>query len=264
MSDHIVPINQFKQMPGLGRIAASDPRDMQHRMSAVVPTTVTVSRRIWPVRILPEYYNAFPSTAGLLDQGTTSQCTAAGGEHFLMAGPVFQAPYLTMEKFYALNQKFDEWPGSETEEPRYQGSSVHAVMRILKSAGLVSEYVWAFSSETVRRWVLMNSPVIVGTDWLSGMQDSSSSGFIRARGSQLGGHCYVIIGADDNLRCPDGSRGAFLILNSWGPWGYKKSGRAFISYRDMHMLIKNHGEAATALEFLNAQPINLEGVTTLP
>lgn len=258
------PYTTAKQMPGLGRIAAFDPRDKDHRMSAIGPSSVTVTRRIWSVRIPPEQMSILPLTAGLLDQGATSQCTAFGGEHFLMAGPVFQPAYLTPARLYALNQLWDEWPGSETVEPTYEGSSVHALMRVLKAAGLISSYVWASSAETVRRWVLMNGPVVVGTDWLTGMNKTAASGFIRARGSLLGGHCYCIIGADDNLRCPDGSRGAFIMLNSWGPWGYKNSGRAFISYRDMDKLIKHQGEAATAVEFLNSSPTNLEGLTTLP
>jgi len=249
-----------KQMPGLGRIAAFDPRDKEHKMSAVAPLEVTVTRRIWSVRIPEEQKSILPMTNGLLDQGSTSQCTAFGGTHFLLTGPVFQPAYLTPARLYALNQLWDDWPGSEIVEPFYQGSSVHAVMKVLKAAGLISEYVWAFDADTVRRWVLANGPVVVGTDWLSNMNQANTSGFIRARGNLLGGHCYELLGADDGLRCPDGSRGAFIMLNSWGQWGFKNSGRAFISYKDMDRLIKHGGEAATATEFLNTAPINLEGI----
>jgi hypothetical protein len=248
-----------QQKRGLGRIPAFDPRDQQHRMAAHAPLTVTVERRVWPVdaSLVPEELGGeIP-----LDQGMTSQCTEFGGQHMLLAGPVPQPYYMKRGDLYRANQLNDEWPGTETEEPRYEGSSVHALMKVLKAAGLVSEYVWAFEAETVRRWVLMKGPVVVGTDWLEGMDTTTTAGFARARGRVLGGHCYILIGADERVKCPDGSKGAFIILNSWGKnWGYKNSGYAFISYRDMDRLIKRAGEAATAIEFLNANPIPITGV----
>lgn len=252
-----------EQQRGLGRIAAFDPKDQQHKMAAEAPITVTVSRRVWPIATeIPSIEGVPNQTSTIpLDQGATSQCTEFGGQHFLLAGPVQQSYYMTRGMLYRANQLNDEWPGSETEEPRYEGSSVHALMKVLKAAGLIRQYVWAFEAETVRKWVLMKGPVVVGTDWLSGMDTTTSAGFARARGNVLGGHCYLIIGADERVKCPDGSKGAFIILNSWGKnWGYKNSGYAFISYRDMDKLIKHAGEAATATEFLNSDPIPITGV----
>lgn len=240
-----------EQRHGLGRIAAFDPKDQQHKMSAEPPIVVTVSKRVWEI----------DSTVAPLDQGQTSQCTAYGGEHFILAGPIQQPLYMTPAELYRANQLNDDWPGTETEDPKYQGSSVHALMKVLQAAGLIDRYVWAFGAETVRAWVLMKGPVVVGTDWLSGMEKASPAGFIRAKGNLLGGHCYLLIGADDKLRCPDGTTGAFIILNSWGKnWGYKNSGYAFISYRDMDKLIKHSGEAATAVEFSNTAPKPITGV----
>jgi hypothetical protein len=241
----------LNQRPGLGRIPAFDPKDQLHRMSAVAPTKITVTKKIWPIA----FVNGQP-----LDQGQTSECTAYGGTNFLLAGPVVQPMYKTPHELYRLNQLNDEWPGTATEEPRYEGSSVHALMKVLKHVGLVGEYVWAFSADTVRRWVLTTSPVVVGTDWLSGMNDVDQYGYIHASGSPQGGHCYLIIGADDNLRNPRGGKGAFIILNSWGLWGYKNSGYAFISYKDMDGLIKRQGEAVTAVEVFNVSPLDLQGV----
>ena len=253
----------INQRRGLGRIAAFDPKDQEHKMSAEAPITVTVSRKLWPI---PTQIPSIEGIAGEvstipLDQGATSQCTEFGGEHFILAGPVQQPYYMKRGMLYRANQLNDEWPGTETDAPTYEGSSVHALMKVLKAAGLIDRYVWAFNADTVRKWVLMKGPVVVGTDWLSGMEQVSPAGFIRARGNILGGHCYLIIGADERVNCPDGTRGAFIILNSWGKyWGYKNSGYAFISYRDMDKLIKRSGEAATAVEFLNTSPIPITGV----
>jgi hypothetical protein len=69
----------------------------------------------------------------------------------------------------------------------------------------------------------------------------------------------MIRGADDRLRCPDGSRGAFRIFNSWGPsWG--QQGKAWLSYKEADGLIKNRGECVTAVEVFNTAPIIIEGV----
>lgn len=251
------------QERGLGRIPSFDPRDQQHRMAAEPPIVVTVERRVWPIPTTIPSIEGVPNefTSIPLDQGSTSQCTEFGGQHFLLAGPVQQKYYMKRGELYHANQLNDEWPGSEIEEPRYEGSSVHALMKVLKAAGLVERYVWAFEAETVRKWVLMRGPVVVGTDWMEGMDTVTSSGFARARGKIVGGHCYTLIGADQRVKCPDGSKGAFIILNSWGRnWGYKNSGYGFISYRDMDKLIKHAGEAATATEFSGATPIPITGV----
>ncbi len=46
-----------------------------------------------------------------------------------------------------------------------------------------------------------------------------------------GGHAVCLVGYDDNKVMPDGSKGAFLVRNSWGTgWGYQGSGYYWMSY----------------------------------
>jgi C1A family cysteine protease len=63
----------------------------------------------------------------------------------------------------------------------------------------------------------------------------------------VGGHAYLICGANREMRCPDGTLGALRMQNSWGQsWG--DGGQAWISYMDAATLLKDWGEAATSAE----------------
>jgi hypothetical protein len=229
-------------MPGLGRLVSIDPRDKEFRMSAVAPIAVTRNKMMW-------------ETGPILNQGTTSECTAYAAEQLLLSAPVKNKMYLTPNQLYRLNQLNDEWPGEN-----YHGSSVRASMKVLQAAGLIGEYVWASSIDPVRRWVLMKGPVILGTNWYSGMNNPSRlTGFVRPTGKPVGGHAYMIRGADDTIKCPDGSKGALRIINSWGnTWG--QQGKAWLSYKEADGLIKNNGEAVTPVELFNVTPILIDGV----
>jgi hypothetical protein len=238
----------FSPLPGFGRLISIDPEDQNYLMAAEAPIEVTRTVAFW-------------ETGPVLDQGQTSECTAYSGEQLLTSGPVKNNMYLTPHELYRLNQLNDEWdaPGESEMPGGYAGSSVRATMKVLQAAGLITKYVWAFDVDPVRRWLLMRGPVVVGTNWYADMmKPDKRTGFIRPKGRPVGGHAYMLRGADDNLRCPDGSKGAARILNSWSEkWG--QQGKAWISYRDLDGLIKNHGEAVTPVEFLTTTPIIITG-----
>ena len=243
ITNHLPENNlSMKSAPGMGRIFAFDPRDFNFPLAAEAPIVVTRSVAFW-------------ETGQVLDQGTTSECTAYSAEQLLLSAPIKNQMYMTPHDLYRANQLNDEWPGEN-----YDGSSVRAAMKVLQAAGLIGKYAWAFDADTVRRWLLMRGPVILGTTWYSGMmKPDRRTGFIRPTGSPVGGHAYMLRGADDNLLCPDRSRGAARIINSWGvSWG--QQGKAWISYKDLDGLIKNRGEAVTPVEILNNTPIPITGV----
>ncbi len=226
---------------GLGRIFAFDPRDQKFPLGAAAPLQVDKTSQLW-------------ETPTPLNQGQTYECTAYSAEHLLLSGPIKNPMYLTPHELYHLNQLNDEFPGEA-----YSGSSVRAAMKVLQAAGLIGEYAWAFDADTARRWVLMRSPVVLGTNWYSGMEKPDKNGFIRATGTPVGGHAYMVCGADDTVKCPDGSKGAFRILNSWGvAWG--KKGTALISYKDVDGLIKNQGECVTPTEICCITAKKIDGV----
>ena len=244
MSDISLPQTHLDiaPQPGLGRLLSFDPRDQRFLMAAAAPLEVTRDSAFWEI-------------GSILDQGDTYECTAYSAENLLLAGPVKNPMYLTPHQLYKLNQMNDEWAGED-----YNGSSVRAAMKVLQAAGLISEYVWAFDADTVRRWLLMRGPVVVGTNWYRGMNTPDrKTGFIRVSGRAVGGHAYLLRGADDRILCPDRTKGAVRIAQSWGlGWGQK--GLAWLSYKDLDGLVKNHGEAVTPVEKFNVTPKIITGV----
>lgn len=232
---------------GKGRIMSFDPRDQNFRMrSALPPIEPTVNKRFW-------------ATGDILNQGDTQHCVAYAGEQFLMSYPVVNKPYKTPAELYALCQLNDEWEGGE---PAYFGTSTRALMKVLQAAGLISSYLWAFNADTVRRWLLMRGPVLIGTNWYSGMNKTDAAGFIYPTGAPEGGHETMLRGWDDTVRCPKcGKKGAARLLNSWGiKWG--QQGKAWVCANDMDGLIKNNGEAVTVVEIENNSPTDITGVIT--
>jgi C1A family cysteine protease len=83
------------------------------------------------------------------------------------------------------------------------------------------------------------------------MFEPDSKGFIDClkAPTQVGGHAYLGVGINTRLRCPDGTKGAIRILNSWGS-GWGQDGRAWIPLSQFDMLLKEDGEAACAKEIL--------------
>lgn len=186
----------------------------------------------------------------VLDQGYTSKCVGAAGRGWLTAGPVRNMSGMDFHQLYVEAQQVDEWPGAE---PDYFGTSVRALFKVLKKQGVVSEYNWAFSLEPAVNHVLTVGPMVLGTTWFQDQMEPDKDGFIHAGGKEAGGHAYLMIGAHREKKCPDGSRGAARIVNSWGrSWG--ENGRAWISFNDLSALIADQGEAATATEVKAAVP----------
>ena len=219
---------------GFGRRAATDVRDHLYRAPLKRPTPGVTSRT----------WYAGPA----LDQGYTSQCVAYSATGYLLAGPVrnLRQPFPTIEALYKECQRNDEWDGED-----YDGTSVRAVFKVLQREGYIDRYVWAYDARTVANWILTTSPVNVGTSWLDSMMDMDKAGFVRVFANDnpqvVDGHAYTLIGANTLKKCPDGTVGALRILNSWGgSWG--QNGRAWISFVDFDILMREDGEACTAVE----------------
>lgn len=215
---------------GFGRLVAIDFRDRKHLLKR-------------PVKLPPSgvrYYY----TSLALDQGSTPQCVAYAGEQYLLSGPITNKMYKTPAVFYKECQDEDEWPGTN-----YDGTSVRAAMKVLSREGYIESFQWAFTLEAAANHLLTIGPMVAGTNWYSSMMETDRNHFIRihAGAQTVGGHAWMLKGINLTKPCPDGSKGAFRMINSWGrSWGQR--GCAWISFVDFARLLRENGEAAASKE----------------
>lgn len=222
---------RFKPQPRLGRVHLPDRNDYRYLIS---PSRNKASD------IRSKYHH----TDLVLDQGESSMCGGAAGEGWLSAGPVRNLTGPDYKTLYHEAQLVDEWPGTE---PDYFGTSVRAIFKVLKARGFVSEYRWAFTLDDALAHILLHGPMVFGTTWYEGMMEADKSGFVTIKGEPVGGHAYLVNGANRDKKCPDGTVGAFRCVQSWGK-GWGQQGRFWLSFKDATALILDYGEAATATE----------------
>jgi len=204
-----------------GRVIVPDGRD---RRFAIRAQSSTRKARTWT------------DTSPVLDQGATSECVGHAWAHWLSNNPVKQ--FLRATGIYELAKYRDEWRGEQ-----YDGTSVRAGASVLKSLGMISEYRWATTLDSLIYALLEEGPVVVGTDWYEGMSKPAK---IRDRyelqigGRNQGGHAWLISSIDTTVE-------RFGMKQSWGlKWA--DDGRAFVSFQTMDRLLRAQGEACLAIE----------------
>ena len=173
------------------------------------------------------------SCGKVLDQGSEGSCVGHGIAHDLIAEPttMLWVDHAYARELYLLAQTLDEWPGED-----YEGTSVNAGFKAAKQKGLCTGWRWSFTHLDTQLGIAYTRPGVAGTNWMTGMMELDSNGFIHATGYNEGGHCYLYVGVNPTEQY-------FTIHNSWGSgWGIK--GRAKISFDDYELLRSNDGEMA--------------------
>lgn len=165
------------------------------------------------------------------DQGREGACVGFSWSHEVSARPVETwIDEQVATKIYKRAQHLDEWEGEG-----YDGTSVIAGAKACGEFGYIGEYRWAFSLDDLRLAVGYRGPAVLGIDWMEGMDDVDSNGFVHATGSVVGGHAILCNGVSEKRKC-------FRLHNSWGR-GWGVGGAALISFDDLGRLLAADGEA---------------------
>jgi len=187
--------------------------------------------------------------SGSLDQGNTGTCVGHGWRNFLRCAP------LKTEKtgpsafdIYRAAVRVDSWSENDDEanlpdwDPGMDsGTSVRAGAKAVASFGRLAGYVWSFQLSDTVRWLKSRGPVVVGVNWYSSFDpDAQGVVQIRPRASVLGGHAFLIRGADSK-------KALVRACNSWGE-GWGRSGEFYIPFGDLERLIHEGGEVCAATE----------------
>lgn len=249
---------------GLGRIHLPDERDRNYLLKDhLSPVARTAGERLWRV---PTLYN----------QGQLPQCTCYSSSGYMTA-----RDWMTGRGTVQYNpQTLYTWANSHDGiTGPHDGSTVRAAFQGLIAIGdkiqrsyqtdepvghfdQITTYLWADLSQpnsdiaTITTWLLDVGPVVVGSNWYTGMDTPDEQGVIHATGSIRGGHAYLVRGI---LTLP--SLGTlFVVRNSWGPWGgyasftpegalwspTNSAGDALLTEADLITLLSQDGECASA------------------
>jgi hypothetical protein len=212
---------------GLGRVFKEDVRDRAYPMRAVMrPLT------------LQDLHSVTWAVPKARDQGQTSECTCYSSTGLLLSAPIRQSNIPNTTLLYNHARLTDEFPDNDNDPEG--GTTVRAVMAILKEIGYIAEYRWGTTANDVIDWLIQHSPVVVGTTWHNDMFNPLPSGLVHPTGAVAGGHAYLCYRYDHR-------RGLLWFLNSWGTdWGVK--GRFCMQVEEFDKLLHDQGEACTAIE----------------
>lgn len=214
--------------------------------------------RDYTFKARPEQIAAIPISADLrendipiLNQGPTSSCTSHAGVGIFEWHQKAKHGTFTPASRLFLYKESRDLEGISGDE----GSTLRSTAKVMANEGLPPEAIWAFDTrilnkeptdyvkgEALRRQVtnyysaegmtnlkaaigVAGLPVMIGFTCYDSIFDVGSSGNIplpKSGEAPAGGHAVYFVGYDDTHMNTNGSRGAFIIHNSWGTsWGSK-------------------------------------------
>lgn len=200
----------------LGRHVRHDPRSWQFPTPMAAHLVTVRHKRHVPI----------------FNQGQVGSCTGEAAIGCISTGP-FAHRGLQSEAVatYSDATRIDNIRG--VYPPTDTGSSGLAVMKALRTKGLIKGYTHSFSlSQALQALVLR--PGITGISWRTGCDDPDAHGIVRYEGSVRGGHEIVLAGLDVTKKL-------VWFDNSWGPsWG--ANGSFAMSWDDFGRALTDHGD----------------------
>lgn len=154
---------------------------------------------------------------------------------------------------YHKFQEIDEW--AETHPGGEGGTSVDAGARYMRQLGVYSEYHWINNGARELALVLQKKPAIMGTWWWSGSDaaDSRPDGLALPTGRRRGGHAWLVDGVAVDIT----HHGVHYDLlfrgqQTWGRWGWQKSGTFWVPEQAMDTYLYDQGECLVPTEVAQA------------
>lgn len=219
----------------LGRVVEHDPRNKNFpfpKRTITRPVSVT-----------------WPTMAPILDQGSVGSCeghTAIGWLNCTVAAknrarstfrgkPIARGVMLGNSDAvtaYTKATQLDEDAGN-TYPPDDTGTSAVGIAKSMQFYKAIDAYQWTFSWESFLA-AIQTQPVMLGTNWYTGMFDPDKKGYVEPTGEVAGGHAYLARGIDyKNQRV--------LCRNHWGiKWGVR--GEFWLRFATLQQLLDEQGD----------------------
>jgi hypothetical protein len=240
----------MNHLAGLGRLYAPDDRDRAFQVAPPSLASLQNAGRTFVSHLMPP----------VMDQASTSECVAYSFNSWLMGGRIRAAAY-NHTWLYKRAQALDPWAHLRARGEVADGTSVRACAQALRALGDIESFRWAFDGETAARYILSDGPMILGVRWFERMFDTDEHGYVWPVGPNYGGHAVVVPVVNLRRQNPPHpvtgalTHGAVQFPNSWGGrWGgatasgqWTSRGRAWITLDDLDRLIKDRGEACSAV-----------------
>ncbi len=226
----------------LGRVPSTyDDRD--HRLTVEYARLLTVTA--------PPTAMAAPTRSRPKDQGQTPRCVGYSGEFGRLIGELPDVHHVVR---FDPNDIYDRCKQLDGD-PTGDGTSVRVAIGVLmdpgavvttaaKSSGVakgdrlrIAGYARLRTINDVKLAIANFRSAWFGLPWYNSWFDPTLSGtayILPVPDSVAGGHAIEAVGYDDALLCPDGTRGAFLLWNTWGKsWAHNSEVWLPYSYIDL-------------------------------
>jgi len=169
------------------------------------------------------------SVPRILDQDGRPECVSAG----ILGALDCDDQYHNDPGFTSadIDRFFHTIPGAGPD-----GAYVRDGLKAAKAAGYISGYALLTSEAEINHWLEHYGPVVIGSDWLTGMDTPGVGGYVVISGYVRGGHCYY----------GNGDLAGYNFVNSWGEkWG--KGGHFYMTQTQFRKLLAEQDTEAWAI-----------------